>query len=173
VADEYPTTTEIWRTIERWPRYEVSNHGRILSHWWNPPRLLKPSPDLQGRLRITVTDEDRNHKTPRVHVLVAQLFLGPKPEGLEINHKDGIYTNNRDDNLEYCTSERNEEHALEHGLKPHGERVGTSKLTEDQVRQIRRIYPSVKSSRQVARMFGVTKTTILRVVNRHRWKHVD
>lgn len=173
MANKHPTTTETWKTVERWPRYKVSDHGRVLSHWWNPPRLLTPSPDLQGRLRITVTDEERNHKTPRVHVLVAQLFLGPKPEGLEINHKNGIYTDNHADNLEYCTSEKNEEHALLYGLKPSGIRIASSKLTDDAVREIRALYDSATySSRKLATRFGVARITIMRIVKRRQWKHV-
>jgi len=175
MADNKLTTPEeTWKTVEDWPKYEVSSLGRIRSHWWSPPRLLAPSPDVQGRLRITVTNELRQHKTPRVHVLVASAFLGPKPRGLQINHKNGICTDNSASNLEYCTPQENTNHAVLYDLNPKGERVGTAKLTAVDVRKIRALYDGREySSRRLAKQFGVSRPTIMKIIKRIQWKHVE
>jgi len=53
-----------------------------------------------------------------IHALVAEAFLGPRPDGYEINHMDGLKTNNRPENLEYTTRQGNADHASIHGLLP-------------------------------------------------------
>ena len=55
---------------------------------------------------------------PCTHILVAKAFLGPRPKGMVINHKDGNNLNNAAKNLEYVTPKRNQEHASEMGLRP-------------------------------------------------------
>ncbi len=53
-----------------------------------------------------------------VHRLVAICFIGPRPEGCGVNHKNGIKTDNRLDNLEYLTVAENTQHAIRTGLRP-------------------------------------------------------
>ncbi|WP_423790314.1 HNH endonuclease signature motif containing protein, partial [Listeria monocytogenes] len=53
-----------------------------------------------GYIRVSLT-KDKARKKVFLHVLVASAFLGAKPDGCEINHKDGNKENNAADNLEY------------------------------------------------------------------------
>lgn len=55
--------------------------------------------------------------TERVHVLVAAAFIGPRPAGYTINHRDGDKLNNTVENLEYATYSENNRHAFATGLK--------------------------------------------------------
>ena len=58
-------------------------------------------------------------RTPiRTHVLVAEAFLGLRPDGLEINHKDGVKHHCALSNLEYATKSENGAHAWRTGLQP-------------------------------------------------------
>jgi hypothetical protein len=52
-----------------------------------------------------------------VHRIVAAAFIGPCPDGLEINHKNGIKLDNRAENLEYTTRSANMKHAYDSGLR--------------------------------------------------------
>jgi hypothetical protein len=59
--------------------------------------------------------KDNNPKNAYVHHLVAAAFLGPKPDGAEVNHKDCDKTNNALSNLEYVSRGENIAHALANG----------------------------------------------------------
>jgi hypothetical protein len=113
---------EVWRPIPYAPDYEVSDFGRVRS--WKPyhgipaPRLLTPNTTTSSRrvpyakvdLRI-----DGRPKTTRIHSLVAQVFIGPRPTGMEVRHLDGDSLNNRVENLTYGTSAENSRDTVRHG----------------------------------------------------------
>lgn len=105
-----------------------------------------------------------------VHRLVADAFI-IKPEGkVEVNHKDGNKLNNYWWNLEWVTKSENQVHARKLGLQG-GSRTNTAKLTEDKVREIRRLYPRL-NSRQLAEKYGVGQSTICKIINYQYWKYV-
>lgn len=98
---------EVWKPVEGYGGlYEVSNYGNVMSLQHGKPRLLKLLPTPFGYLRVHL---HRNGfvRDYFVHRLVAMHFL-PNPDCLpQINHKDECKTNNRVDNLEWCTSSYN------------------------------------------------------------------
>lgn len=115
---------ELWKPIYG-GHYEVSDQGRVRSvdrlsmdgRRWRG-RILRQKPDKRdGRLMICASI-DGDKTTPYVHTLVAGAFVGRRPRGSEINHKDGHYKNNRASNLEYVSVARNHEHAKQLGLLP-------------------------------------------------------
>jgi hypothetical protein len=103
---------EEWRSVEGYEdRYAVSNLGRIKNV--RHGNILSPGKNEKGYLYI-VLYKDGKSSPKRVHRIVASAFLGKS--SLEINHKDGDKTNNRVDNLEYCTHSQNIRHAMDCGL---------------------------------------------------------
>lgn len=112
---------EEWRPILD-GLYEVSNTGRIRraapgrSTWVG--RELKAQLIPNGYLHVMPVINGKN-RNMYVHHLVSEAFLGPCPEGYEVNHRDGNKTNNQADNLEYVTRKENMQHAIAHGLAPH------------------------------------------------------
>ena len=85
-------------------KYEVSNLGRVksITKVNKIERFLKGSPDKDGYLRVVIS------KKPNfIHALVALAFLGPRPEGLQIDHFDRCKTNNKINNLRFCTQSEN------------------------------------------------------------------
>ena len=114
--------TEEWKAVEGYEGiYEVSNLGRVRSvdHLARhvsrtgteftvtyKGRIRKPYTDKDGRQRV-MFKKDGKHVAMKVHRLVAEAFI-PNPDNLPyINHKDENPSNNRADNLEWCTHEYN------------------------------------------------------------------
>src|SRR5205823_1039103 len=100
-----------------------------------------------------------------VHHLVATTFIGPRLPGMQINHKNGIKTDNRPQNLEWVTSKDNNIHALVTGLRrgPFGEKAPNSKLTQSEIVEIRRLGPTTLQ-RELAERFGVTSSHISNIL---------
>lgn len=168
---------------------EVSSTGRIRSVARIDPagrnqaaKLRTPQVGKRGYLVINIRKERKTY-AKKVHHLVALAFLGDpgKPFGwgegcVEVNHKDGNKHNNTPDNLEYCTRLENVQHSYNIGLHDgslQGERNGRARLTPEQVQEIRALYATGQHSiPQLARQFGVGKSTIGYIVQGATWKHL-
>lgn len=166
---------EIWKPVvghEQW--YEVSNLGRVKrvkpAGGARVGVCLKPFPNNSGYYRVFPCINGKNI-TCYIHHLVALAFLGPRPDGHDINHKDGCKTNNSADNLEYVTRTENHLHAIENGLWRLGEKHYNSKLTEPEIVRIRSLSHFMPHS-HIAELFNVHRSTIYEIVQRKIWKHV-
>lgn len=108
-------TGEEWRPIDGFPGYEVSNLGHVLSRRRRSPRVLSPNPNQWGYLMVTMTRADGRPCSRTVHRLVADAFLGPCPDGMEVCHNDGDKTNNAPANLRFDTKSANALDRVRHG----------------------------------------------------------
>lgn len=181
MIDRYPTgVEEIWKMIpapEFKGLYEASSFGRIRraapGRYTYPGRILKTPCNSSGYPHLALWNGELR-KYFLAHQLVALAFLGPCPFGHEVNHKDGVKTNNKIDNLEYVTPSGNCRHALTYGLNipPHGEQHFRAKLTEQDVCDIREALTKGESLRSLGRKYGVHATTIRNIGLRINWKHI-
>lgn len=181
---------EVWKPIPGYEGiYEASSFGRIRSVDRIDPagrrqsgKVRKPYCGKRGYYVVTMR-KDRKCHLKSVHILVALVFIGPPPAPLgigindiQVNHKDGDKRNNRLDNLEYCTHAENTAHAYDIGLHDgslQGERNGRSRLTSEQVQEVRTLYATGQHSiPQLGRRFGVGKSTIGYIVQGATWKHL-
>jgi len=112
-----------WRKLPRYKRLEVSNTGEVRTIWPHKVKEMNSDPGKDGYIWITTTDsETGKQRKIGVHRLVSEAFI-PIPEekknlpDLEPNHKNGVKTDNRVDNLEWVTRSENLKHAFETGLK--------------------------------------------------------
>ena len=97
---------EEWKKIEG-TKYSVSTYGRVM----NDKRGTFVSPlEMQGYKRVDLYENGKHHYL-RIHRLVATAFI-PNPDNKpQVNHIDGNKSNNRVDNLEWCTGSENQRHA--------------------------------------------------------------
>jgi transposase len=222
---------EEWRPVAAFPdHYEVSSLGRVRSLPRSPAwttrvyggRILRQT--LAGIGYPSVAISVDNEKTRRlVHLLVLTSFVGPAL-GRVCNHKDGVKTNNRLENLEWITQRENLRHSVEilgnklgrqrsisdaqveqaiklrsegfqineiaemFGVQPHivakatmgcghinmpkGMGHKSSKLTDDDIRAIRRLRTTGLAQEKIASRFGVGQSTISSILRGETWGHV-
>ncbi len=115
----------MWKNIKGYEgRYMASDDGRIKSLVKKGcssqnESILEGSPDKDGYLRVGIRDKNGKAKTAKIHRLVAETFI-PNPENLpQVNHKNGVKTDNRVENLEWITNVDNIRHAVAIGLRDH------------------------------------------------------
>jgi hypothetical protein len=118
----WAVVVEEWRPVVGYEGlYEVSNLGRVQ----RGDRLRKLSPNDYGYIVVQLW-RDGQYRQFLVHVLVAAAFLGPCPDGYEVNHKHGDKADNRASELEYMTRSDNNKHAYTTGLRVVTEKQRTS-----------------------------------------------
>ena len=106
-------TTE-WRPVPGWEGlYEVSDDGQVRAPGkmdsrgrWRKPRVLAGSRQSEGYLGVILCRNGKPYNR-RVHQLVAEAFLGPRPDGQLVRHLNSDPTDNRLCNLAYGTNSEN------------------------------------------------------------------
>lgn len=175
---------EFWRAIPGFEGlYEVSTHGRVRSlqsrykaskynHVYGHARIL--SPRICRRYYTVPLSKDGKRYPRRIHHLVLEAFVGPRPSGHVCNHKDGNALNNVLSNLEWVTWQRNAEDSVERGTKfiLSGEAHHWTRFTVPQIHVIRQLAADGLSYGEIARLFSTDTRNISRIVRRINWKHI-
>lgn len=168
--------------------YEVSSHGRVRSLNRVAGRSKKRKiagqmiaserPNSWGYPVVQLHDAEGRHNVYVTHRVVAAAFLGPRPEGHDVNHIDGNKRNARAENLEYVTRSENNLHAYRTGLKlptegRRGEANSLSKLDDNRVRVARKIYASGHVTQtDLAAVMGIGHAQLSEILRGQAWKHV-
>lgn len=179
-------TEEIWKDIKGYEeKYQVSSLGNVrrLAHYGG--RQFVEKGKGKGRRFLSEKTVAFNMTTPgyysvglcakkhQVHRLVAKAFI-PNPENKrEVNHINGIKTDNRVSNLEWVTPSENIRHAIKSGaIKTFGENNHFSKLTTDKVRVMKYMLSRGIRRQWIAKWFEVTIDNVKHIHNGKTWKHV-
>lgn len=164
-----------WKIIERFPNYEVSDEGEIR-------RISAGQGAVAGKILKWHTCTSNGYPAIRfysngkqigvcVHSIVAEAFLGKRPEKLQVRHLDGNRLNNKISNLKYGTPKENSLDKIAHGNSSKGEKNPKNKLTSNQVIQIIKMAKEV-SVKQIAESFFVSTSHVYRIMNGKRWGHL-
>ena len=178
---------EVWKDVVGYEgKYQVSNMGNVrsLDHLVkrnngrlqsNKGKLLRPAKDQCGYHRCAFSISGKL-KTFKVHRLVAKSFLDGESENrFQVNHKNGIKTDNRAENLEWVSGSENCKHSFDTGLqKPkRGTLNGNSKLTEQDVKHIRHEHNALGVTfRSLSLGYKIDKKTIAQICRFGIWKHI-
>jgi hypothetical protein len=184
-----------WRPCVGLPGYEVSCDGRVRS----VPRVRAYNVAGKRPFNITVRGVEITPKvkadngrpvalivTPRfgkrrllryVHRLVLEAFVGPCPAGMECCHNDGDFRNNRVENLRWDTRAGNVRDAIKHGtLRPPAIKRGAehpqARFSEDDVREMRRLFATGISQGRIARSFSTYQSVVHGIVSGKSWAHI-
>jgi len=178
---------EIWKDVEGFP-YQVSNKGSVkslerkMSHSRNPVFSC-----IKKEKIISICNDGRGYKFAglcsgskriykKVHRLVAKAFISNPENKPQINHINGIKSDNRAENLEWVTCKENHSHAIKIGLAKNpvydnrGEKNHTAKLNEMQVRIIRRLGEYNLTQEEIASYFPIKREQVSHIINRKNWK---
>jgi hypothetical protein len=167
-----------WRDVIGYEgRYQVSRDGDVKSlnyHRQGFEKVLKFDENKSGYRLASFSTKSAMRKFT-IHSLVAASFIGPRPEGMQINHINGIKHDNRAENLEYVTQPENMKHAYATGLqRPHrGSQHVNAVLDEEKVRSMFRRKSEGCTGRQIAKDLGVGEGTVSQILRGLRWKHVS
>jgi hypothetical protein len=154
------------KPIEGFEDYYVDELGNIWSTKFNKNLKIKTRKDSDGYLMITLHKDGKRY-TKKVHRLIAIAFI-PNPEKKKtVNHKNCIKTDNRVENLEWCTYLENMRHAFDNGLMPKKENHWNSKITLKQVNEIRN---DNRTHREIALFYNISRSHVSSIKKYHYWK---
>ena len=148
--------------------YLIASDGNIYSkRKWRgvEMRILKTSPDKYGYTRVFLT---KNGKTTgiKVHKLMAINFMGEKPKEMQVRHLDGNKNNNEINNLKYGTALENANDRFLHGKTATGEKIGSAKLSNVQVSEIRSKYKKRGDMVKLAKEYSVSCSNIYQIIKK-------
>jgi len=162
--------TEAWKPIPSFPLYEASTDGtirRIKTGKVLQPTLSDPAYYVVGLYR----EGSQKVYAKRVHSLIAETFLGPRPSGLNVLHGPGGALDNRLANLSYGTQRQNMLDKERDGTLQKGSSNGAAKLTEGDIPVIRQRAQG-ETYQAIANDYGCSRSAIAFAVKGKTWAHV-
>jgi hypothetical protein len=171
---------EEWRNIPDFDGYQASSLGKIrgidrLKQGRSGLRLTRGQ-EMKQMLNKKGYPEVRLRKngthTRLVHKLVSSAFLVKSEGCTQINHINGIKTDNSVINLEWVTQSENQKHAYKLGLQPSraGESNNRATITDKDVTKLKLLYNSGKTTKEVSELLGVNLSIVRQIIYGQSWR---
>jgi len=134
--------------IPNLPNYLISRCGNVFSEI----RGIYLNPNFRNKYLVISVKQNGRKKTISIHRLVAETFIPNNENKPCVNHINGVRTDNRVENLEWCTIKENITHAIKHKLSSQNRKPVLDTSTGI-------IYPSVKNAASVC---GIDQSTLIK-----------
>ena len=166
------------RSLDRYSKHNTSKTGFIL----HKGQMLSPYISNKGYLKVDLSDGFGKRKSVSVHRLVAIAFIDNPMNYDQVNHIDGVKTNNRLGNLEWCNNSMNQLHAYKMGLNKSSEKAGKPKKPVYQIDkytgEIIAEFPSIAEAGKTLGMKNPSNITLVCTNKRissggFKWKYVN
>lgn len=162
---------ELWKTLEEYKGIKVSSIGRIwkAANKSRKERILTEFPkDRDGYCRVSVQKLDGTWTSQPVHRLVAKGFIDNPKNKQSVNHKNGDRTDNRVENLEWCTPKENVYHSFIEGKRKFSKDVPKKTiLTDFQISQIDRLR-ELYTVNQLAKLFNIEYQSLKNIIHKKK-----
>lgn len=160
------------KAVNGFDKYLIRSDGVVMSGARGGLKEIKRPLNKKG-YEMAMLYGNNKRKFYAVHRLVAEHFI-PNPFNLpQVNHIDGNKRNNYMENLEWVFASKNIQHSYDNGLTPKGEKHHQSKLTRENVAEIKKLLKDgMHSQRQIAKMFNVSQCPISEIKRGIIWKDV-
>lgn len=151
--------------------YMISNYGRV---YCKRGYMVTSFINRSGYEYCKI--DCKNHA---IHRLVAQTFNPINDDWkYDVNHKDGNKTNNRSNNLEWCTRSENIIHAVNNGLSRYGENHPNSTHNNQYIKNICKMLEMGKNAHQISDELHINcdnnfRKMISKIIHRHLWKRIS
>jgi hypothetical protein len=176
-----------WFTIKEdgtiWRNVVFHGGGVPTMKWIHPVRAERSVSSRKGYRRIMFYAEGKRMKVGAHRIVWMHHNHLDMPETLEINHKDEVKSHNHPDNLELNTRSENVKYSLSRHprnfkslniLGGKGEGNHASKLTDMQVKEIRRLYKlRTMCQREIAQRYAITQAAVSRIILRKSWGYLE
>jgi hypothetical protein len=158
--------------------YEISENGGVRSldrtvtcgkHCYTRKGRIVKNGTCKGYLNVALTKNGKT-RTYTVHRLVAIAFLGLQP-GVA-RHKDGDNRHNHWSNLQWGSSKDNSDDRERHGKTVRGVKSPRAKLSEEKVRELKRLAASGKGPTEIGRLLGMNKARVHEIMKGATWAHI-
>jgi hypothetical protein len=162
-----------YKEIPGFPGYRVGDDGTV---WTRQPNAMGPVDEtgewrqLKGGIttggyrQIGLWRDGKKYFTS-AHALVLSAFVGPRPEGMEVCHNNGVKLDNRLCNLRWGTRSENMADRLVQGWKPN------VRLSRSEVEEIREDYRRGVLRRVTAERLGICISTVSDIRHGRRRVH--
>lgn len=173
-----------WKLIPGYDgRYSVSSDGQIMSHARNTvmrnrwgaevirPRketILALTKDKYGYLRVKLAKNGKI-KLCQVHRLVAEAFIANEMNKPQVNHINGIKTDNNVNNLEWVTNSENQQHSRRVLKNLVGHKAHNVRLTVEEALKIKELCDAGATNKQISQQFACKGSTVSNIRCGKHW----